>query len=162
MREEPLIPLGMGLTIAAFIGASRAMRKGDSKRLNMMFRRRIYAQAFTVCMIVAGSFYMADEKAKRKKLEELDRQKRTEETREKWLGELEIRDEEDKIARERVEKLMQRRKNREEDLKKKDSGLTADSASSQVSSTDDDQHSGREGRLLDKAREILGQGKPKK
>jgi hypothetical protein len=162
-REEPLIPLGMGLTCAALFGAARAMRKGDHKQVNLMFRRRIQAQAFTVAMIVAGSFYMADEKAKRKQLEDLERQKRAEEFKGKWLEELEVREDEDRIARERVEKLMQRRKRNSEDEKKKKAAVEASDSSTQARSNGDllDKEKPTQGnRMLNKAKSVLG-GKPK-
>jgi hypothetical protein len=168
MREEPLIPLGMGLTIAAFVGASRAMRKGDHARVNLMFRRRIQAQAFTVVMIVAGGFYMADEKAKRKRLEDMDRQKRAEDRKGKWLEELDQRDEDDRIARERVEKLLEKKKSREEDEKKKKAAVQAsgeflgsDGASFSADTAAEKTEAERADDMLGKAKSILGMGKRK-
>jgi Hypoxia induced protein conserved region len=162
MREEPLVPLGMGLTVAAFVGASRAMRKGDHARVNVMFRRRIYAQAFTLVMIVAGSYYMADEKAKRKKMEDLERQERAAVRKEQWLGELDQRDEDDRIARETVQKLMQRRKEREatETSKKKASMEPLPAAGDTPESSTKSEDERRAG-MLGKAKNILGYNKPK-
>ncbi|TQS34221.1 hypothetical protein Golomagni_05404, partial [Golovinomyces magnicellulatus] len=48
LKEEPLVPLGIGLTTFAFISAYRAIRRGDSKQANRMFRARVAAQGFTV------------------------------------------------------------------------------------------------------------------
>jgi hypothetical protein len=118
--EEPLIPLGLVLTCAAFVGAARAIRKQDHARANLMFRRRIYAQGFTVVVMVAGSYYWRDERAKRKELETMAKEREAVETREAWLKELEARELEDKEARGRVEVLRERRrKRRDEEVKKK-------------------------------------------
>ena len=54
LREEPLIPLGCLLTCWALLGASRAMKAGDHNTTNRMFRRRIYAQGFTIAAMAAG------------------------------------------------------------------------------------------------------------
>ncbi|KAF5668553.1 hypothetical protein FHETE_5244 [Fusarium heterosporum] len=107
IKEEPLIPLGIGLTTFAFINAYRALRRGDSKQANRMFRARVAAQGFTVFAMLAGSMYYQKDREKSKELRQLQEQKDAEEKRQKWIRELEIRDEEEKAMRARLEKKRQ-------------------------------------------------------
>jgi len=102
IKEEPLVPLGCLLTVFALVGASRAMRKNDHHRANVMFRRRIYAQGFTIVAIVAGSTYWKSDRETRKEFEKVEGEKRRVERRDKWLAELEARDVEEKEFRERM------------------------------------------------------------
>ena len=67
-----------------------------------MFRRRIYAQFFTIAAIVAGSAYWSKDRDKRKELERVEEERKAAERREKWLAELDARDAEDREMRERV------------------------------------------------------------
>jgi len=119
MREEPLIPLGMILTIGAFSGAARAIKARDHARANIMFRRRIYAQGFTLLALVAGSFYLKGDREKRKEVEALEKEKEASVKREMWLKELEARDEEDKAAKQRVRVLVDRRRKRQEEIERR-------------------------------------------
>ncbi|KAF4446000.1 altered inheritance-mitochondria protein 31, mitochondrial [Fusarium austroafricanum] len=107
IKEEPLIPLGIGLTTLAFINAYRALRRGDSKQANRMFRARVAAQGFTVFAMLAGSMYYQKDREKSKELRQLQEQKDAEEKRQKWIRELEARDEEEKAMRARLEKKRQ-------------------------------------------------------
>ena len=76
------------------------MRSGDKHRTNRMFRRRIYAQGFTILAMVAGSAYWETDRSKRKQFDELTEEKRRKEKRDAWIRELEIRDqEEDELRR---------------------------------------------------------------
>lgn len=118
-REEPLIPLGMVLTVAAFSGAARAIKARDHARANIMFRRRIYAQGFTLLAIVAGSLYLKGDREKKKEVEALEKEKEASIKRELWLKELEARDEEDKAAKERVKVLVERRKKRRDEVERR-------------------------------------------
>ncbi|KAF7559679.1 hypothetical protein G7046_g4471 [Stylonectria norvegica] len=104
IKEEPLIPLGIGLTTLAFINAYRALRRGDSKQANRMFRARVAAQGFTVIAMVAGSMYYNKDREKSKELRELKEKRDAEEKRLKWIHELEARDEEDKAMRARLQR----------------------------------------------------------
>ncbi|KAH8734567.1 hypoxia induced protein conserved region-domain-containing protein [Ilyonectria robusta] len=99
IKEEPLIPLGMGLTTLAFINAYRALRRGDSKSANRMFRARVAAQGFTVIAMVAGSMYYNKDREKSKELRKLKEERDAEEKRIKWIRELEARDEEEKAMK---------------------------------------------------------------
>lgn len=101
-REEPLIPLGCGLTVWAIVGAMRSMRKGDHKMTNLYFRRRLYAQAFTIAVLVAGNAYWQKDRSKRKDYNKMVAEKQALEKRDRWLRELEMRDEEEKAWQERV------------------------------------------------------------
>ena len=66
------------------------MRSGDKARTNRMFRRRIYAQGFTILAMLGGSAYWESDRAKRGQFDEL-----SEEKRDAWIRELEIREEEE-------------------------------------------------------------------
>jgi hypothetical protein len=75
------------------------MRSGDKYRTNRMFRRRIYAQGFTILAMIAGSAYWEGDRVKRKQYDGLVDEKKTKEKHEAWLRELEIRDEEEQELR---------------------------------------------------------------
>lgn len=95
---------GIGLTVLAFVNAYRALRKGDSRQANKMFRARIAAQGFTVVAMVAGSMYYSKDREKSKELRKLKDERDAEEKRQKWIRELEVRDEEDKAMRALIQK----------------------------------------------------------
>lgn len=67
-----------------------------------MFRRRIYAQFFTIAAIVAGSTYWSQDRAKRTEFEKMEKERERVERRERWLAELEARDREDREIREKA------------------------------------------------------------
>jgi hypothetical protein len=90
---------GIGLTVLAFVNAYRALRKGDSRQANKMFRARVAAQGFTVVAMVAGSMYYNKDREKSKELRKLQEERDAEEKRRKWIRELEVRDEEEKAMR---------------------------------------------------------------
>ena len=92
------------MTVVAFVQAYRAIRRGDSRAANVMFRYRVGAQAFTVLAMVAGSMYYAKDRERSKELNRLREQQRAEEKREKWIRELEARDDEDKAMRAALER----------------------------------------------------------
>ncbi|KAJ9640176.1 uncharacterized protein PV06_10700 [Exophiala oligosperma] len=104
IRQEPLIPVGCAATCYALWMATRSIRAGDHHQTNRMFRARIYAQGFTLLALVAGSYFYKDERIKRKAFESALDEKKTAEKREKWLRELEARDQEDREWRDRIEK----------------------------------------------------------
>lgn len=72
-----------------------------------MFRARVAAQGFTVIAMVAGSMYYQKDREKSKELRELKEKRDAEEKRLKWIRELEVRDEEDKAMRARLEERRQ-------------------------------------------------------
>lgn len=108
LKEEPLVPIGCILTVAAFTNAYRAMRRGDHHRVQKMFRARVAAQAFTVVAMVAGGMYYAEDRNKQKELWKLKEQQKAEEKRAKWIKELEARDEEDKALQAMMDKRRKR------------------------------------------------------
>ena len=61
-----------------------------------MFRARIYAQGFTLLAIVAGSFYYAEDRERRKEYEGVKTAQKAREKNEAWIRELEARDREDR------------------------------------------------------------------
>ncbi|KAI1182443.1 hypothetical protein F5B17DRAFT_420369 [Nemania serpens] len=79
-----------------------------------MFRARIGAQAFTVVAMVAGGAYYGADREKRKELIKLEAQKRAEERNQKWLRELEVRDEEDKKLQAAMKRKRERLEQREQ------------------------------------------------
>jgi len=107
IRQEPLIPVGCAATCYALYMATKSIRAGDHHQTNRMFRARIYAQGFTLLALVAGSFFYKDERLKRKVFEAALEEKKSAEKREKWLRELEARDQEDRDWRERIERASQ-------------------------------------------------------
>lgn len=102
--------IGTALTCMALYNAWRAMRRGDHARVQRMFRARIGAQAFTVMAMVAGGAYYGADREKRKELIKLEAQQRAEERNQKWLKELEVRDQEEK----QLKAAIKRRKDRVE------------------------------------------------
>lgn len=97
--QDPLVPLGCCLTVWALLSASRAMKRNDHATANKMFRRRIYAQAFTIAAIVLGSSYLSKDKDLRKKDIEEEKVRAQRERRDKWLAELDFRDAEEREAK---------------------------------------------------------------
>lgn len=102
LREEPLIPLGVGVTCWAFYNAARAIRTGNGSRTNQFFRYRLYAQSFTLVAMLGGSFYYNADRLKRKEYTDLVKRRKDQEKRDKWIRELEARDQEDKEWREKL------------------------------------------------------------
>ncbi|KAH7018355.1 hypoxia induced protein conserved region-domain-containing protein [Microdochium trichocladiopsis] len=139
LREEPLIPLGCGLTVLALVNAWRAMRRGDHQGVQRMFRARVGAQAFTVIAMVAGGAYYGQDREKRKELIKLEAQQRAEERQAKWLRELEIRDEEDKALKESIK----RRRERAEQRKAESAGRNPGSDATMASLPEPDQQGDR-------------------
>ncbi|KAF2717612.1 hypothetical protein K431DRAFT_341243 [Polychaeton citri CBS 116435] len=114
--EEPLIPLGCALTCWALYEATKAIKTGDHHRTNRMFRRRIYAQGFTILAMVVGSAYWEEDRSKRKEYDTLLEDKKKKEKHEAWLKELEARDqEEDELRRIRDGIIKGRKGKRAED-----------------------------------------------
>ncbi|GAO13679.1 hypothetical protein UVI_02017820 [Ustilaginoidea virens] len=119
LKEEPLFRLprnkeltrkspGIGLTVFAFVNAYRAIRRGDSHQANRMFRARVAAQGFTVIAMVAGSMYYSQDRQKTKELRKLKEEKDAEEKRQRWIQELEARDDEEKRMRDRLRSMRPR------------------------------------------------------
>ena len=80
-----------------------------------MFRARIYAQGFTLLCLVAGSYYYAEDRDKRKVFDGVKAEQRAREKNEKWIRELEARDREDREERElRIRRLEKRTKGADE------------------------------------------------
>ncbi|KAF3762153.1 hypothetical protein M406DRAFT_357354 [Cryphonectria parasitica EP155] len=110
MKQEPLVPLGCLLTVAAFTNAYRAMRKGDHHQVQRMFRARVLAQGFTVAAMVAGGLYFGAERHKERETWKQQQEEKAEEKRQKWIRELEARDEEEKDLRAMLERRKEKKK----------------------------------------------------
>ncbi|KAK9898825.1 hypothetical protein P389DRAFT_39220 [Cystobasidium minutum MCA 4210] len=74
-KEEPLVPVGLVLTTAALIMATRSMRQGNRAQFNRMLRFRVAAQAFTVVAALGGSIWYGEARRKEKADEKLARSK---------------------------------------------------------------------------------------
>jgi hypothetical protein len=105
VMEEPILPLGCALTCWALYEATKSMKAGDHYRTNRMFRRRIYAQGFTIVAMVAGSIYWESDRKRRKEYEGLVGEKKKKEKYELWIKELEAREEEEQELRQVRRKL---------------------------------------------------------
>jgi len=75
-----------------------------------MFRRRIYAQFFTIAAIVAGSAYWSRDRAARAEFDKVEKERLAAERRERWLAELDARDREDREVREALRVGRERRR----------------------------------------------------
>ena len=84
------------------------MRRGDHNKVQRMFRARVAAQGFTVLAMVAGGMYYAEDRNKQKELWKLKQQQEAEEKRQKWIKELEARDEEEKALKAALDKRRKR------------------------------------------------------
>lgn len=98
---------GCALTCAALLGAFRSSYRGDPTTMNRMLRGRIYAQGFTLIALVVGSVYYETDRTKRKQFDGLVKERKHREKNEAWIRELEFRDEEDKLMKERRRKMME-------------------------------------------------------
>ena len=87
------------MTTFALVEATKSIRAGDQARTNRMFRRRIYAQGFTIIAMCAGSVYYSQDREKRKKYDRKLAEQIALEKREAWIRELEFRDREDEEFR---------------------------------------------------------------
>ncbi|KAF4549677.1 Respiratory supercomplex factor 1 [Elsinoe fawcettii] len=104
--EEPLIPLGCALTCWALYEATKSIKTGDKHRTNRMFRRRIYAQGFTIMAMLAGSVYWESDRSKRRQYDDLMEEKKRKEKHEQWIKELEVREEEEEEMRKLRRQMM--------------------------------------------------------
>lgn len=86
------------------------MRKGDHKQVQRMFRARVAAQGFTVVAMVAGGLYFGAERNKEREAWKLEQDQKAEEKRQRWIRELESRDEEEKELKARLEKRKEKKK----------------------------------------------------
>lgn len=73
-----------------------------------MFRRRIYAQGFTLIAMLAGSVYWSKDRDKRKEFEGVVAERKRQDKHQAWLRELEARDVEEKMFRARLERARER------------------------------------------------------
>lgn len=102
--------IGCLLTVAAFSNAYRAMRKGDHHQVQRMFRARVAAQGFTVVCMVAGGLYFGAERHKERETWKAAEEEKAEEKRQKWIRELEARDEEEKELKARLERRKEKKR----------------------------------------------------
>ncbi|BGP47857.1 hypothetical protein JCM10450v2_003722 [Rhodotorula kratochvilovae] len=69
-KEEPLVPLGCAATVAALLGASSALQKGNRNQFNKFLRLRVAAQGVTIIAALGGSlYYQSERRAERQRVE---------------------------------------------------------------------------------------------
>lgn len=86
------------------------MRKGDHNQVQRMFRARVIAQGFTVAAMVAGGLYFGAERHKERENWKLQEQEKAEEKRQKWIRELEARDDEERELKAMMNKRRDKKK----------------------------------------------------
>jgi len=59
-KENPFVPLGLGLTIAALSYGLWQLKTGDRVMSQKMMRLRVAAQAFTVVALITGVIYQSN------------------------------------------------------------------------------------------------------
>jgi hypothetical protein len=87
--------------------STRSIKSGDKHRTNRMFRRRIYAQGFTILAMLGGSIYWESDRKKRNEYNELIEDKKRKERHEAWLRELEVREQEEQDLKKMRDKMVQ-------------------------------------------------------
>ena len=97
------------------------MRTGDKHATNRFFRRRIYAQGFTIAAMFVGSVYWETDRKKRREYDDAVKEQKAREKRDAWLRELEVRDEEERALQARMQTRRRRDLERAE-LEKRRSG----------------------------------------
>lgn len=70
-----------------------------------MFRRRLYAQSFTLVAAVAGSLYFKQDRTRRREFEGQLAEKKAQEKRDAWIRELEAREQDDKDWRAKMDAI---------------------------------------------------------
>lgn len=86
------------------------MRKGDHNQVQRMFRARVIAQGFTVAAMVAGGLYFGAERHKERENWKMQEQEKADEKRQKWIRELEARDDEEKELKAMMDKRREKKK----------------------------------------------------
>lgn len=86
------------------------MRKGDHNQVQRMFRARVIAQGFTVAAMVAGGLYFGAERHKEREQWKMQEQEKADEKRQKWIRELEARDDEEKELKAMMNKRREKKK----------------------------------------------------
>ena len=70
-----------------------------------MFRYRIYGQAFTLIAIMGGAYYYKTDRMLRQEIYFAKEEKKAKEKKNAWIKELEIRDQEDRDLRAKIQRL---------------------------------------------------------
>ncbi|ODQ67837.1 hypothetical protein NADFUDRAFT_80981 [Nadsonia fulvescens var. elongata DSM 6958] len=98
-KQEPLVPLGCGLTTLALVLSGRAIKNGNRGGASNMFKLRVIFQGLTVGALVAGAFFMGKTGESKKAADELDLQQLREKDK-LWIQELEKMEERSRMRRE--------------------------------------------------------------
>lgn len=123
-KQQPLVPLGTLMTCGALYLSARAIKQGDSRMANHMFRWRVGLQAFTVIAIIGGAYMYRQDQINRPSEEELMRQKAKERER-LWIQELERIDNEAKERQERAKNIQEAFLKRREEAHAEDAAKRA-------------------------------------
>lgn len=59
VRENPLVPIGMGCTVAALVLGIANFQRGHQRNQQIMMRARVLAQGGTVLALVTGLYFAA-------------------------------------------------------------------------------------------------------
>lgn len=86
------------------------MRRGDHHQVQRMFRARVLAQGFTLVCIVTGGLYFGAERQQEREGWKRRQQDEADEKRHRWIRELEVRDEEEKELRARLDRRRERKR----------------------------------------------------
>lgn len=131
VRGPACSSLQLSLILKNHLRRAKSVKSGDRYRTNRMFRRRIYAQGFTILAVVGGSMYWETDREKRKQYDALVREKRNKEKHEAWLRELEVRDQEEqdlrKVRDNMAKELQAEKKKMQEDDKRAVEGKVKES-----------------------------------
>ncbi|CAH1759922.1 662_t:CDS:2 [Entrophospora sp. SA101] len=57
LKENPLVVVGLTVTIGALVASAAAFQRGDSAKMQKMMRLRVGAQGFTVVAILVPTLY---------------------------------------------------------------------------------------------------------
>lgn len=66
-KEDPLVPIGCGVTLAVLVGGLMTFQRGQSKLGNKFMQARVVAQTGTVVAMSVGGFFAATKKEETKK-----------------------------------------------------------------------------------------------
>ncbi|KAL3864482.1 hypothetical protein ACJMK2_006161 [Sinanodonta woodiana] len=63
-KENPFVPLGLGVTVFALVYGIYQLRTGNSQKSQKLMRLRVGAQSFTIVALLGGLVYEARKQAR--------------------------------------------------------------------------------------------------
>lgn len=112
IREEPLVPIGAGVTVLFLTLGFRSFIQGKKRQSQILMRGRVIAQGFTVCAMAFGAFYGLkphdrpvhyEEKLNTMEKERVEHEDRLEKYREEMKLKRELREKEEKAKEKAIE-----------------------------------------------------------